>query len=60
MTADALTKALPAPAFIKHRQTILGHTPFSAPPFPSDLTVPAHSVTYYLPIPVLESECLSL
>lgn len=54
MTADALTKALPAPAFIKHRQTILGHSPFTAPPFPHDLTVPAHLTiihepTYFVP-----------
>jgi Reverse transcriptase (RNA-dependent DNA polymerase) len=42
MTADALTKALPAPAFIKHRQCMRGHSPPSAPRFPQDLTVPAH------------------
>ena len=27
--ADALTKSLPAPAHIKHREIMLGHVPFS-------------------------------
>jgi len=29
MVADALTKSLPAPAHIKHREIVLGHVPFS-------------------------------
>ena len=29
MVADALTKSLPAPAHIKHREIMLGHDPFS-------------------------------
>ena len=30
MVADALTKSLPAPAFIAHREVKLGHVPFAA------------------------------
>ena len=30
MVADALTKSLPSPAFIGHRQIMTGHTPFAA------------------------------
>ena len=30
MVADALTKSLPAPAFIAHREVMLGHVPFVA------------------------------
>ena len=29
MVADALTKSLPSPAHIKHREIMLGHVPFS-------------------------------
>ena len=29
MVADALTKSLPSPAHIKHRDIMLGHVPFS-------------------------------
>jgi hypothetical protein len=29
MVADALTKSLPPPAHIKHREIMLGHVPFS-------------------------------
>jgi hypothetical protein len=29
MVADALTKNLPSPAHIKHREIMLGHVPFS-------------------------------
>jgi len=32
MTADCLTKALPKPAFIKHREVMLGNAPHTAPP----------------------------
>jgi len=28
MVADALTKSLPSPAFVEHRQIITGHAPF--------------------------------
>lgn len=34
MTADILTKALSAPLFRQHRDTILGYTPLTAPPAP--------------------------
>ena len=34
MAADVFTKALPAPAFCRHRDTILGYIPSSAPPLP--------------------------
>jgi len=37
MAADIFTKALPAPAFIRHRDTILGYTPHTAPPLPSSI-----------------------
>lgn len=47
MTADALTKALPAPAFIKHRQCMRGHSSPSAPPFPQDRAVPAHCILVF-------------
>ena len=30
MLADALTKSLPSPAFVGHRQTMTGHVPFAA------------------------------
>ena len=30
MVADALTKSLPAPAFIAHREVMLGRVPFAA------------------------------
>jgi hypothetical protein len=30
MVADALTKSLPSPAHIKHREIMLGHVPFAA------------------------------
>ena len=30
MIADALTKALPTPAHVKHRAVMMGHVPFSA------------------------------
>ena len=30
MVADALTKSLPSPAFIGHRQIMTGHIPFAA------------------------------
>jgi hypothetical protein len=30
MVADALTKSLPSPAHIKHRDIMLGHVPFAA------------------------------
>jgi len=33
MTADALTKALPKPAFTMHREVMLGDGPHTAPPF---------------------------
>jgi len=29
MVADALTKSLPAPAFIGHRRVMIGQTPFA-------------------------------
>ena len=29
MVVDALTKSLPSPAHIKHREIMLGHVPFS-------------------------------
>ena len=31
MTADALTKALPKPAFLRHREVMLGQAPHTAP-----------------------------
>ena len=34
MAADIFTKALPAPAFCRHRDTILGYILSSAPPLP--------------------------
>ena len=37
MAADILTKALPAPSFQRHRDTILGYMPHSAPSIPSIL-----------------------
>lgn len=37
MAADILTKALPAPTFRQHRDTILGYTLPSAPPLPPRL-----------------------
>jgi len=30
MVADALTKSLPSPAFVRHRQIMTGHVPFAA------------------------------
>ena len=38
MVADVLTKALPAPDFRKHRATLLGYTPHTAPPLPDTIT----------------------
>ena len=38
MTADILTKALPAPAFRRHRDTMLGYLPPTAPPLPRLIT----------------------
>jgi hypothetical protein len=35
MAADLLTKALAPPSFHRHRDTILGYTPSTAPPLPS-------------------------
>jgi hypothetical protein len=35
MTADALTKALPAPLFVRHRDVMLGNTVHTAPSFMS-------------------------
>ena len=40
MVADILTKNLPAPAFIRHRQTLLGFATHSAPALPSCLQLP--------------------
>lgn len=40
MLADILTKNLPSPAFTRHRQTMLGFTPHSAPALPSSLQLP--------------------
>ena len=37
MAADILTKALPAPSFQRHSNTILGYMPHSAPSIPSIL-----------------------
>ena len=37
MVADTLTKALPAPDFRKHRDTILGYMPHTAPALPSTI-----------------------
>ena len=37
MTADALTKALPAPAFRRHREVLFGRAPHTAPEFHSNL-----------------------
>lgn len=37
MAADILTKALPAPSFQRHCNTILGYIPHSAPSIPSIL-----------------------
>lgn len=37
MVADTLTKALPAPAFRKHRDTILGYMPHTAPSLPQTI-----------------------
>lgn len=37
MTADALTKALPAPAFRRHREVLFGRAPHTAPEFHSTL-----------------------
>jgi hypothetical protein len=44
MAADVLTKALPAPAFRRHRDTILGYVDHSAPSIPSRL--PAWTSAY--------------
>jgi len=30
MAADALTKSVPSPAFVGHRQIMTGHVPFAA------------------------------
>jgi hypothetical protein len=32
MTADCLTKALPKPAFVRHREVMLGNAPHTSPP----------------------------
>ena len=37
MVADTLTKALPAPAFRQHRDTILGYMPHTAPSLPQQI-----------------------
>ena len=37
MTADALTKALPGPVFLRHRAVLFGQAPHSAPEFLSSL-----------------------
>jgi hypothetical protein len=39
MLADPLTKNLPAPAFLRHRDVALGRTRHTAPLLPTDLTV---------------------
>ena len=39
MLADPLTKNLPAPAFLRHRDVALGQTLHTAPLLPADLTV---------------------
>lgn len=45
MVADLLTKNLPAPAFIRHRDATLGLTPHSAPPLPFSLQVPSFTAS---------------
>jgi hypothetical protein len=39
MVADLLTKNLPGPAFLRHRATILGFSPHTAPALPASLSV---------------------